>query len=315
MNLKRGKQRKGKGDRSENNNQNQKMAAVEPVQIPDDFLPPTVPKEACLQRIDFTKTDPPLLEYRDHFAAVIDNLFTEAECKALIQIAEASSITTGSTTPCWERAMINMGYGRQKLALDARNCGRIIYDSPLLAGRIFDRLLPCLKECDISTLYNRALVTGLGAVKRGERLQATRLNERLRFLKYEGGEYFRPHCDGMYMTRDHREKSYFTIHLYLNGDGEQDTDELFHEQNRMDIDPSNQMNSTIDNKDPSAKLLGGATTFLLCSSQNDAVRIFPKTGSVLVFQHNGLLHAGDDVFRGVKYTMRTDIMYREEKRS
>lgn len=313
MNSKRGNQRGDKRGRSGDKNYNKKMA-VESVQIPPDLLPPTVPKEACLHRIDFTKTDPPLIEYKDHFAAVIDNLFTEAECNALIQIAEASSITAGSTTPCWERAMINVGYGRQKLALNTRNCGRIIYDSPVLAERIFDRLLPFLKECDISTLSNRRLITGLGSVKRGEVYTATRLNERLRFLKYEGGEYFRPHCDGMYMTPDHKEKSYFTMHLYLNGDGEQSTDELFHEQNRMDIDlPAPMENTTTINKDPSAKLLGGATSFLIRSTRNDGVRIFPKTGSVLVFQHNNLMHAGDDVFRGVKYTMRTDIMYRQEK--
>ncbi|KAN0086596.1 hypothetical protein V8E54_000284 [Elaphomyces granulatus] len=207
--------------------------------------------------------------------------------------------------------MVNVGYGRQKLALDTRNCGRIIYDSPVLAGRIFQRLLPFLKECDIATLSNRCLITGLDSVKRGEVLTATRLNERLRFLKYDDGGYFRPHCDGMYITPDHKEKSYFTMHLYLNGDGEQSNDELLHEQNRMDMENT----TTIINKDPSAKLLGGATSFLLCSmaTQNNGVKIFPKTGSVLIFQHNGLMHAGDDIFRGVKYTMRTDIMYRQEK--
>ena len=83
VNSKKGNQRGGKRGRSGDENQNKKMA-VKPVQIPHDLLPPTVPKEACLHRIDFTKTDPPLIEYKDHFAAVIDNLFTEDECNALI---------------------------------------------------------------------------------------------------------------------------------------------------------------------------------------------------------------------------------------
>lgn len=35
----------------------------------------------------------------------------------------------------------------------------------------------------------------------------------------------------------------------------------------------------------------------------------PKAGSILLFQHSGLLHEGARVEEGVKYTMRTDIVY------
>jgi hypothetical protein len=35
----------------------------------------------------------------------------------------------------------------------------------------------------------------------------------------------------------------------------------------------------------------------------------PKVGRMLLFQHKGLLHSGDYVTAGVKYTMRTDLMY------
>jgi hypothetical protein len=38
----------------------------------------------------------------------------------------------------------------------------------------------------------------------------------------------------------------------------------------------------------------------------------PKYGRVLMFQHRFLLHSGDDVVRGTKYTMRTDIMFAKE---
>jgi len=37
--------------------------------------------------------------------------------------------------------------------------------------------------------------------------------------------------------------------------------------------------------------------------------ILPKTGRVLIFQHRNLWHSGDDVVQGVKYTMRSDILY------
>ena len=38
----------------------------------------------------------------------------------------------------------------------------------------------------------------------------------------------------------------------------------------------------------------------------------PKAGRVLVFQHKGLLHSGAEVTSGVKYTMRSDLMYEFE---
>jgi len=38
---------------------------------------------------------------------------------------------------------------------------------------------------------------------------------RLRFLRYDPGEYFKPHFDGVYM-RDNGERSCVTIQLYLN---------------------------------------------------------------------------------------------------
>ena len=60
-----------------------------------------------------------------------------------------------------------------------------------------------------------------------------------------------------------------------------------------------------------SELKGGATVF----HSDDMKRqydVLPKRGRVLVFQHRDLWHSGDDVVRGIKYTMRTDIMYKME---
>jgi hypothetical protein len=85
----------------------------------------------------------------------------------------------------------------------------------------------------------------------------------------------------MYETDDKTERSYFTIHLYLNDGNHQPSGE---------------------------QLKGGATTFW---SMNTKTRldVQPRMGSVLIFQQRFLVHAGDDVARGMKLTMRTDIMY------
>ena len=46
---------------------------------------------------------------------------------------------------------------------------------------------------------------------------------------------------------------------------------------------------------------GGETKF-------DKFSIIPKTGMALVFPHH-LLHQGNSVVSGVKYVLRTDVMY------
>ena len=55
-------------------------------------------------------------------------------------------------------------------------------------------------------------------------------------------------------------------------------------------------------------LRGGATTF---HSRDERRRldVDPKAGRVLIFQQRRLFHSGDDVTAGIKYTMRSDLMY------
>ncbi|KAK1147244.1 hypothetical protein N8T08_001983 [Aspergillus melleus] len=195
--------------------------------ILSDFLRGECPK-ACLRRLDFSHTSPPIPAFRHHFAATVDDLLTANECRDLLRLAEESAVQTnkGSTAPTWDRAMVNVGNGQQTMLIDTRNCGRILWDTPEIADRLLRRLRPFLEECGIETIRNQPLVTGRGPAKRGETFKLSRLNERIRFLRYEGGEYFRPHCDGNYVTEEGGEMSLFTVHLYLNGTGEQDVEEL-----------------------------------------------------------------------------------------
>ena len=267
----------------------------------DNFLPPEAPPTASARQIDFTATNPPIPKYAHLFAGVIDDILTEEECNEFIRRAEATTAAT------WERATINIGNGQQALATDTRNCGRIILDDTLLADKLLTRLMPFLRTWGIDQIDNQLQVTGLRG--RGKQYRLTRLNERLRFLKYEGGEYFRPHGDASYVTPDGAERSFYTIHLYLNGEGEQDLEELRGEKRRVA-----RVGEEV-NRDVHGKLLGGATSFIARfedEENEEQVRVFPRTGSVLVFQHMDLIHGGDPVFRGTKYTMRTDIMYRQE---
>lgn len=87
------------------------------------------------------------------------------------------------------------------------------------------------------------------------------------------------------MTPDGSERSYFTLHLYLNDAA---------------------------GKEGQEPLEGGATTFYSWDMKS-SIDVVPRTGRVLLFQHRDLLHSGDDVVSGMKLTMRTDVMYTLEK--
>ena len=181
------------------------------------------------------------------------------------------------------------------LITDTRNCGRIIWDSRELVDKVWNRIahLPDVQE--IVRLQNVPKIVGNGPIKRGEVWKFTRLNERMRFLKYVGGEYFRPHCDGTYETPDRTERSYVTLHLYLNNAGVVKSKDLDKKEMKRRVE-----------KDESV-LVGGATTFHSWK-MDKGVDVLPKAGRILLFQHRELIHSGDDVLRGTKYTMRTDLV-------
>jgi hypothetical protein len=171
------------------------MASTDKSALPADFLQNPAP---ALERsdVDWSKGLP---EYEGLWAVILDGVLTQEECDILVAAAESR---TGGT---WERAMVNIGGGRQAMYSDIRNCGRIIWDDRDLVGRLWARIEASVPE--IHRLHNQADITGYGPVKRGETWKLTRLNERMRFLKYEGGEYFKEHCDGTYETPDRLEVS------------------------------------------------------------------------------------------------------------
>jgi hypothetical protein len=106
---------------------------------------------------------------------------------------------------------------------------------------------------------------------------ATALNERFRFYRYDPGHTFRPHIDGHFARND--ERSQLTFMVYLNGEcggGE----------------------TVIYIQDDGLTLPDGAQ-----------IRVKPETGKALVFFHY-LLHEGAPVKSGRKYVLRTDVMYR-----
>ncbi|KAG5729154.1 hypothetical protein E4T56_gene10420, partial [Termitomyces sp. T112] len=101
------------------------------------------------------------------------------------------------------------------------------------------------------------------------------VNERLSFLRYGPGHYFRPHYDGQLQLPDGR-RSWVTVQIYLNDDD----------------------------------LSGGATRiFGKAGEDGEFYDVEPKVGRVLIFEQKPFVHSGEEVVRGMKYTMRSDFLF------
>jgi len=116
----------------------------------------------------------------------------------------------------------------------------------------------------------------------GKEWTAIGLNECFRFARYQIGNYFKPHYDNSY-ERSTLEKSFLSCFIYLNEPPE---------------------------------FTGGNTQFLEGNRFGPTQvieSIVPATGTCLVFDQ-GMLHEGSVLTSGVKYIMRTDVMFKCENR-
>ena len=139
--------------------------------------------------MEIVKTDLRLPDSQHKLAFTLDNVLTQEECHQLICQASEQG---------YEAAQINVGGGHQVLATDVRKGERCIIDSKERADWLWDKV-----KAYVPPTWKGYPVVGL--------------NERLRFLAYGPGDYFKSHCDGSYSRPDGGQISYLTLQLYLNG--------------------------------------------------------------------------------------------------
>ncbi|OAA39387.1 oxidoreductase domain containing protein [Metarhizium rileyi] len=237
------------------------------IEIPDSFLTGPSPLPVTLTHVPFADSELP--EYKDKVAFVVKNVFSPEECQQFLKLAELAAP--------WDKALVNVGGGKEAYDPGYRDSKRIIWDTPTVADRVFKRIIgvPGVKEI----------------LSDSEQWELEKLNERMRVLKYVPGQFFKGHVDGVYAYTSNGDTfaSRYTLHLYLNG-------------------------SAASSPTEEAELVGGATAFL-SKDETRHMDVNPETGSVLIFQHEGLWHEGATVLKGVKYTVRTDFMYRQVKES
>ncbi|KAI0394326.1 hypothetical protein F5Y17DRAFT_265892 [Xylariaceae sp. FL0594] len=260
------------------------------VAIPDDFLKAASAdsKPITYERIDFANSVLP--EYSGCYAVVLDHVLSPSECAQLIQFAEASVMDEDKVDgSSWRPALVNMGGGFEVEIPDYRKSGRIIWDNQEIVDRMWARMaaLPEIQN-ELMTLPSPSLSSQAQSPKLYD---FCRVNNRMRFLKYTPGDFFRPHCDASFgmMEEGVYLQTHMTVHLYLN-------------DSQQVVGPGG------------SDLIGGATSFL---SRDDRRKldVDPKAGRVLIFQHGRLCHSGDEVKAGTKYTVRTDILYKIRRNS
>jgi hypothetical protein len=188
-----------------------------PVPYPSTFLSPLAdPSTIKVNRIDFAKS--PLKEYKKCFAVVLDDVLSKEECEDLMKFAEMSVGAHGNApTPAegeseserserealtdpeddgWKPALVNAGRNYEVLAVHYRNSDRIIWDEKEVVGRIWKRVL---QAEGMSEYFGRLSgeeyvpVVGGSALYKSEVRVVTDqgLNERMRFLRYGPGQYFK----------------------------------------------------------------------------------------------------------------------------
>lgn len=129
--------------------------------------------------IDFPSVG--LAEYKDHYAAVVDHAFSAAECRQLVALAGDDA---------WQPALISLDSDTQALRTDVRRCERVMLDDEATAAWLWERVRAAVPEL---AEHEGVVVTLRGRRQQGVH-RATRLNERLRFLRYGVGEYFKREC-------------------------------------------------------------------------------------------------------------------------
>jgi hypothetical protein len=210
----------------------------------------------------------------------IDDLLSEQECASLIGISESYG---------YEKALVNIGGGQQVDASENyRKSGRWMVDSEDAAAILWRRmgLIPAVSNNFAKLAMNAR--TGWRPVG---------LNPRRRFLRYSPGDYFAPHSDDYFECGETGRKSFMTLMLYLNtpaSGGE--TNFLNPHRTRVRDSASLTELRTTDGRSCAPR------------SGDLCVSVRPTTGMALFFDHE-MYHEGALLAEGIKYSIRTDVMF------
>lgn len=179
-----------------------------------------------------------------------------------------------------------LGYGRTDYDPTYRNNLRLQVSDQNLADNIFERIKA------FKTTYNWRLDELMPEFiyENGIKYKLLGLNDLWRFSKYREGDFFKEHIDDCYYADNDNIKSMYSVNIYLNG-----SDYYRFTEN---------------------KFIGGKTKFNFYEGDEikNSLTIEPEYGKCLIFRQPDeqlYFHQGEIVEEGVKYLMRTDILYKK----
>ncbi|XP_025104721.1 uncharacterized protein LOC112570498 [Pomacea canaliculata] len=168
---------------------------------------------------------------------------------------------------------------------DYRSSQRITFDSPALANLLWERIKAWVPVINISGDPHEKHIHGVTFLMQGT-WQPLGLNSMFRLCRYLPGGHFAPHFDG-HFVRSAQERSLQTFMLYLNGNFEGGSTNFIHEDQHLFKNEDGKYCAEEKN--------------IICSIQ-------PEAGLAIIFNHHRL-HEGQQLKDGVKYILRTDIMF------
>ncbi|CAL1547802.1 unnamed protein product [Lymnaea stagnalis] len=168
---------------------------------------------------------------------------------------------------------------------DYRSSQRLSFQSSELSMVIWRRLHKHLKPIVIDQDPQNLHIEGVPLLMQGTWIPKG-LNNIFRLARYKPGGHFAPHNDGFFV-RSATQRSLQTFMVYLNGSFS---------------------GGSTNFVDPSQKLYKGPDGKYCAEEKNILCRVQPESGLAIIFNHNRL-HEGEKLRNGVKYILRTDIMF------
>lgn len=180
----------------------------------------------------------------------------------------------------------HIGFGKIVGATEQyRSAQRIALDTKKLADILWERIKSHVEDLEFGDDPHLQHIHGIQFQLRGT-WKPVGLNHIFRLCRYLPKGHFAPHFDGFYV-KNSTERSMKTFMLYLN--------EGFSDGSTNFVDEQQQLYQDAEGK-------------YCAEEKNIRERIQPETGMAILFNHHRL-HEGSQVRNGVKYILRTDIMY------
>ena len=186
--------------------------------------------------------------------------------------------------------MLGGGHGRTHRE-DARNNEYTVITDQSVADKLFKRVSPLLPQTLEWMPDNAYFSKGIG----GREWSIVGCVDRLRFYKYQKDEEYPEHMDGSYSrtitnnNQSFKQHSFLTLLIYLNAEFQGGETKFYPDKQHC--------------------------RFLRDIENKQAVHVIqPKQGMALINIHN-ILHEGSKVQSGIKYVLRTDILYQKPMES